>query len=91
MYLIYVATAAKYQIPVLVCIIGESVLQCEPRDKNKQEPQDVARHKPYLSSFVQYAHTSINELDGNSMDNSNMVTLSMEPRKQIITIQLQQL
>ena len=54
--------------------------------KDKQEPQDVARHKPYLSSFVQYACTSINGHNGNSLDNPNKATASMKPRKRIITI-----
>ena len=36
--------------------------------------------------FVQCACTSINGLDYNSMDNFNLATLNMEPRKWIITI-----
>ena len=37
-------------------------------------------------TFVQCIHTSTVRFDDSWMDNFNMVTLSMEPRKQIITL-----
>ena len=52
--------------------------------KHKQEPWDVAQHKPYLK--VLYNMYVLLVMD-NLMDSSNMATLSMEPRKQIITLQ----
>ena len=58
--------------------------ECEPHHKHKLEPQDIVQHKYILlKSFVQRVHASLMD---NSMDNSNMVTLSMEPRKQIVTL-----
>ena len=53
----------------------------ELHHKHKQEPQDTAHHKPYLKVlYNNYAYL----LMDNSVDNSNMVMLSMESRKQII-------
>ena len=52
--------------------------------KHKQEPRDVAQHKPYLK--VLYNMYVLLVMD-NFMDSSNMAMLSMEPRKQIITFQ----
>ena len=57
--------------------------KCEPHHKHKQEPQDVAQHKPYLK--VLYNMYALLLMD-NSMDNSNIMILSMEPRKWIITL-----
>ena len=53
----------------------------ELHHKHKQQPQDTATHKPYLKVlYNNYAYL----LMDNSVDNSNMVMLSMESRKQII-------
>ena len=46
-----------------------------------KEPQDVARHKPYLIVLYNAHMLLVSGLDGNSMDNFNIVTLSMELRK----------
>ena len=56
---------------------------CEPCHEHKQEPRAVAQHKPYLKVLY---NVYIILLMDNSMDNANMATLSMEPRKQIITL-----
>ena len=57
--------------------------KCELHHKHKQEPQDIAHHKPYLKVlYNKYAYL----LMDNSMDNSNMAMLSMEPRKMIIIL-----
>ena len=39
-----------------------------------------------LKSFVQRLHTSVNKFDNTSVDNCNVETLSMKPRKQISTL-----
>ena len=61
-----------------------SCCKCELCRKHKQETQDVAQHKSSLK--VLYVAYMLNGLDDSSVDNStNMATLSMEPRNQIIT------
>ena len=55
--------------------------KCEPHHEHKQELQDIACTNPtVLKSFVQHVATCF------SLDNSDMVMLSMEPRKQIIIL-----
>ena len=55
---------------------------------SKQEPQDVAQNKPYLKFLYNtYTLLHINGFDYILVDNSNMVMLSMECRKWIITFQ----
>ena len=54
----------------------------EHRHKHKHEPQDVAQHKPYLVLYNAYAFL----LMDNSMDNHDVMALSMKPRKRIITL-----
>ena len=64
----------------LSCTVNVSLIT----NIRKQEPQDIAQHKPYLKAIL-CMHASINGLNDILIDNSNKVTLSMEYRKWIIT------
>ena len=55
----------------------------EPCHKHKQDPSDIAWHRPYLKVLYN-AYALL--LRDNFMDISNMATRFMEPRKRIITL-----
>ena len=57
--------------------IVSQVNKYEPCQKLKREPHDVSQHTAFLNN----AYTLL--LMDNLMENSNMVMLSMEPRKEI--------
>ena len=52
----------------------------------KQEPQDVALHKPYLKVLYNMYALLLMDLMIILMDSFNITMLSMEPRKHIITL-----
>ena len=55
----------------------------EPRHKHKQDPQNAARHKPYLKVLY---NVYVVLLMDNLVDNSNVAMLFMETIKEIITL-----
>ena len=67
--------------------------KCEPCHEHKQELQDVAGHKPFFKGLYCTMHACFYKCKDKSMDKSNILMLSMEPRKwssffTIITVSL---